>query len=90
MALQSLLIFGICSLFQIAGLALMALPSGGHFIPSAYKKRNGDPSQLLVDDDEHVYTLKRENKKTKVWRCVRHTDRRCKVEVFTNKDVSFL
>ena len=96
--LNALLLFGICS---IAGLALMVLPGEvkeslevrpAHFIPSAFKKRTGEQtgerSQLLVDEDEHVYTLKRSNIKSKVWRCVRHHDRRCKVEVHTNLEVS--
>ena len=59
------------------------------FIPYAYKKRSGERSQLLVDEEEHVYTLKRSNQKAKVWRCVRHHDRRCKVEVYTNIEVSY-
>ena len=65
------------------------MAGSSYFIPSAHKKRNGVPSQLLVDKDENVYTWKRDNKNSKVWRCVKYQDKDCKVEVFTDLEVSF-
>ena len=89
---RALLLFGICSLFQIAGVALMVYPfgsGGGKFIESSHKtKKTKETSHLLEDEDENVYTFKRANKNSKVWRCVMYQTRKCPAEVHTNLEVS--
>ena len=92
MVLESLLILGICSLFQIAGLALMVLPSGssgGRFVESSHKsKKTKETSHLLEDENGNVYTFKRANKSSKVWRCTMYQVKKCPAEVQTNLEVS--
>ena len=42
-----------------------------HFIPSNKKKKDGTDSFLLVDADEYIYRFKYENKRFKIWKCVK-------------------
>ena len=59
-----------------------------HFMPSAMAKANGEPSKLLVDDNNFVYHYKRKNKKQKIWNCCKKDERKCPVEVRTSLEVS--
>ena len=59
-----------------------------HFILSNKKKKDGTDSFLLVDADEYIYRFKYENKRFKIWKCVKLEERNCKAEVKTNLTVS--
>ena len=59
-----------------------------HFIPSNKKKKDGTDSFLLVDADEYIYRFKYENKRFKIWKCVKLEERNCKAQVKTNLTVS--
>ena len=59
-----------------------------YFMPSSKTKANGEPSKLLVDDNNFVYHYKRKNKKQKIWNCCKKGERKCSVEVRTSLEVS--
>ena len=59
-----------------------------YFIPSNKKKKDGTDSFLLVDADEYIYRFKYENRRFKIWKCVKLEERNCKAEVKTNLTVS--
>ena len=60
-----------------------------YFMPSSRKTKSGEPSNMLISEDGHAFTLKDKTKVKKNWRCVKYySDWKCKVLVYTNLEVS--